>query len=1272
VSQPLPLPQRWVDQLLRQRAALLRPVLDLSLLPGGLSLPPGCSTEDVSADLERGAWLVRDQLRSGWYRLGGDEFEVSVRSRPAEEGKHLLAVAYEANPVYGVPPTVRMRPRVRFVPVFDEVGCDLAAVLAQLDAAGAVRTQLRRPRQTEGSLRHGSLRGKVSKEYGQLGTLLKLLAERAARLPDLELDGVVLPGDQVRVELDHAAAGMHGRRVTIQVDGDDEYRTQVNRVRGRVLTVDPMRTWQVPAGTRVRVVAASRFAMRQNAEALDRFQQGAVEGAWADLATLLCDTKQLELPEPVPMPAFFFCDRDPETEPLNTAQRQAVAGALATPHAFLVQGPPGTGKTTVISELIQQLIARGERVLMLAPSHVAVDEVLSRVGPKPGVRALRITWSSDKVDARLHPYLFDRVGRDLADRALREGADRQARWQRRAAELAAQLAVLTACRDAALEQRSSTEAYEAAAQELARLQETRDADLAGAERDLDRLADEYAAAQRAEQDTGRAAADSADALTRRERELRPRLVATRDAAGEAVTALEAVERARAVEAPLADRLSDLTTRIDEAEKRLRQWRRFMAETEPGVDAELAAAQRRLAEVRAKQQRWSWAAPLMPDLGLAVTKAERAWRNWSAHRAALDRSADAAARDEHTLQADRRQWDTVRYMLQRRTEARTEAESAWAAAAERMAARLAEAVGTEPRRPDVSRGSLANWQEICTTLHRTLSTFLNDPAQAPSLPDRRAFRRLAALLDGYRETVHTERDRSTQAKAAGARARRLAAAYRERQEQVAALRDDSALSAAAALAEERRAAMQAAIGRRLRLGDETPLAELEEQRTALVRERAKLQRYQRLRERWEQLTAGRQTDNLVEDVRRSFVRATNLVCATTKGIVSGGSQPVRDTDYDTLIVDEASRVTESEFLIGAVRARRWILVGDEYQLPPHVDGEDEYHLHALTAIHRYERGAAASVSQAVDELAKLWEEDEELHAFRRREVTALAEKLLTSGDWADGYRDTFVAAYRYFPGDDGDAALLRSMLRHLVHSLFQRAVLDSRVQLRRRLLEQRRMVPALSRIVRQPVYRGEYDDPEPAALERIGLRPITTPTFPVPAIFIDTSRYEGAGDTQVGNGFVNPLEREAVRWALGRYDRELREAGLRAASFSVLAFYKAQATALAREIDGLRLQVLERSVVDVIDAIQGQQADIVVLSFTRAADGRVGRRFGTWLQDLRRLNVACTRARRALVLVGHARTLRQLAAVDQAKRFYDHLFRLFATDPENFRLLERFK
>ena len=58
-------------------------------------------------------------------------------------------------------------------------------------------------------------------------------------------------------------------------------------------------------------------------------------------------------------------------------------------------------------------------------------------------------------------------------------------------------------------------------------------------------------------------------------------------------------------------------------------------------------------------------------------------------------------------------------------------------------------------------------------------------------------------------------------------------------------------------------------------------------------------------------------------------------------------------------------------------------------------------------------------------------------------------------------------------------------------------------------------------------------------------------------------------------------------------------------------------------------------VGTVDSFQGQETDLVVFSATRSNDvGDMG-----FLRDPRRLCVAITRARRGLILVGDARTLR---------------------------------
>ncbi|MEC8681059.1 MAG: AAA domain-containing protein [Candidatus Thermoplasmatota archaeon] len=67
-------------------------------------------------------------------------------------------------------------------------------------------------------------------------------------------------------------------------------------------------------------------------------------------------------------------------------QRKFVEIALNTPDFAILEGPPGSGKTAVITELILQAIERGERVLLTASTHVAVDNVVERLkDPNNGV-----------------------------------------------------------------------------------------------------------------------------------------------------------------------------------------------------------------------------------------------------------------------------------------------------------------------------------------------------------------------------------------------------------------------------------------------------------------------------------------------------------------------------------------------------------------------------------------------------------------------------------------------------------------------------------------------------------------------------------------------------------------------------------------------------------------------------------------------------------------------------------------------------------------------
>ena len=93
-------------------------------------------------------------------------------------------------------------------------------------------------------------------------------------------------------------------------------------------------------------------------------------------------------------------------------------------------------------------------------------------------------------------------------------------------------------------------------------------------------------------------------------------------------------------------------------------------------------------------------------------------------------------------------------------------------------------------------------------------------------------------------------------------------------------------------------------------------------------------------------------NMIEDNSNNpfldvFLQSANLVCGTTIGILqhphlrydeASQNAPV-EAEYDYLIIDESSKTTYQEFLVTAIRSKKWILVGDKKQLPPYADDFD---------------------------------------------------------------------------------------------------------------------------------------------------------------------------------------------------------------------------------------------------------------------------------------------------------------------------------------------
>ena len=142
----------------------------------------------------------------------------------------------------------------------------------------------------------------------------------------------------------------------------------------------------------------------------------------------------------------------------------------------------------------------------------------------------------------------------------------------------------------------------------------------------------------------------------------------------------------------------------------------------------------------------------------------------------------------------------------------------------------------------------------------------------------------------------------------------------------------------------------------------------------------------------------------------------------------------------------------------------------------------------------------------------------------------------------------------------------------------------------------------------------------------------------PLEFIDTA---GAGYEEElepdGQSRLNRREAELVVHKV----RAMLDAGVRATQIGVITPYAAQARLLREKLPIDELEI------DTVDGSQGREKEAIVISLVRSNDsGEIG-----FLSDLRRTNVAMTRARRKLRMIGDSATL-------SADPFYARLIEYF--------------
>lgn len=195
------------------------------------------------------------------------------------------------------------------------------------------------------------------------------------------------------------------------------------------------------------------------------------------------------------------------------------------------------------------------------------------------------------------------------------------------------------------------------------------------------------------------------------------------------------------------------------------------------------------------------------------------------------------------------------------------------------------------------------------------------------------------------------------------------------------------------------------------------------------------------------------------------------------------------------------------------------------------------------------------------------------------------------------------------------------------SLFERLVDLHGPRVNRRLEVQYRMHQSIMEFSSREFYDAALEaDPSVAEhvlaqLPGVAVGPLTT----TPCEFIDTA---GAGfDEELepdGDSRRNPREAELVALKV----QALVAAGVAARDIGVITPYAAQVRLLRERIELPGLEI------DSVDGFQGREKEVIVISFVRSnTRGEIG-----FLSDVRRTNVALTRARRKLLAIGDSATL----------------------------------
>lgn len=370
-----------------------------------------------------------------------------------------------------------------------------------------------------------------------------------------------------------------------------------------------------------------------------------------------------------------------------------------------------------------------------------------------------------------------------------------------------------------------------------------------------------------------------------------------------------------------------------------------------------------------------------------------------------------------------------------------------------------------------------------------------------------------------------------------------------------------------------------------------------------------------------LEKGKQT--VERDARTGLGAVSHLVMDGANIVVSTANSAdvehlvASREQFDWVVVEEAAKAIGPELVGPLMLSGRRLLIGDHHQLPPF----ESSRLVKILGDHSLVGEALKIAGQRLAPLLRDGELDElELIAADAAALRDVAQTALR-----------LVEPFRSLVEDDEGRARANPAHRPIAATL----------------TEQRRMDPAIAEIVSKAFYKGRLTTEAGRATAAVGADPpvVALGGLPKsPVIVIDFPHVSSSAR-------ADALERERPRWHnLAEVDAVVSALRLlrakdaeKPATLAILSPYKAQVDKLHAAITSARARDLSHlneflpvrkggPFVGTVDSFQGSEADVVILSLVRN-NARSGTTALGFLSERRRMNVALSRAKSKLIIVG---------------------------------------